>query len=88
MKLNNISITSKLFGVKSKIKFKYFYTITPTNFTVLSNDKQKRKLNDFFSLLTQLNKEIMITLERSPITVYYKGEKTTMKVLQVLIDSV
>jgi len=82
------SLTSKIFGIKSMINFKHFYTITPTNFTVLSEDKQKRKLGDFFSLLKQLNKEMMITLERTPITVNHKGVDTKMNVLQVLVDSV
>ncbi len=41
-------ISKKIFGIKSTIPFGHFYTITPTNFTVLSEDKQERKLNDFF----------------------------------------
>jgi len=86
--IEGTSLTRKIFGVKNQIKFKHFYTITPTNFTVLSEDKQKRKLGDFFSLLKQLNSEMMITLERTPITVNHKGKNTKMDVLQVLIDSV
>ena len=81
-------VTSQIFGVKNPIKFEYSYTITPTNFTVLSDDKQQRKLNDFFSLLRSLDKEIMITLERTPITVKHKGKDTKMNVLQVLLDSI
>jgi len=88
MLVDKKGISKKIFGIKSTIDFKKFYTITPTNFTVLSKDKQARKLNDFFSLLRQLDKEIMITLERTPITVNYKGKDTKMDVLQVLIDSV
>jgi len=88
MILDNKSLTRKIFGVKNIINFQHFYTITPTNFTVLSEDKQKRKLGDFFSLLKQLNKEMMITLERTPITVNHKGVDTKMNVLQVLVDSV
>jgi len=88
MLLDSKLLTRKIFGVKSMINFQHFYTITPTNFTVLSEDKQKRKLGDFFSLLKQLSQEMMITLERTPITVNHKGKNTKMKVLQVLIDSV
>ncbi len=82
------SLSKKIFGIKNTIPFEHFYTITPTNFTVLSEDKQKRKLDDFFSLLRNLDKEIMITLERTPITVNHKGKDTKMDVLQVLLDSI
>ena len=86
--LDGKSLTRKIFGIKSTIPFECFYTITPTNFIVLSEEKQKRKLDSFFSLLKQLDKEIMITLERTPITVNYKGKNTKMDVLQVLLDSI
>ena len=82
------SLTNKLFGVKESINFQYFYSVTPENFMVLSDEKQTRKLNDFFSLLNQLDQEIMITLERVPITVLYKGKDKKMNVLQILIDSI
>jgi len=86
--LDGKSLTRKIFGIKSTMPFECFYTITPTNFIVLSEEKQKRKLDAFFSLLKQLDKEIMITLERTPITVNYKGKNTKMDVLQVLLDSI
>lgn len=61
--------------------------MTPANFMILSEDKQARKLQDFFSLLRTLQKSIRITLARNPIMVPYKGKETRMDVMQVLLDS-
>ncbi len=77
-----------LCGLKNPTKFDYSYSIIPTNFMILSDKKQLRKLSDFFGLLLTLEKNIMITLTRVPIMVPYKGKETRMDVLQVLIDSV
>lgn len=85
--LDTKSIFDKITGEKKPLNFEYSYSITPTNFMILSDEKQQRKLDDFFSLLRMLDKEIMITLERVPITVQYKGKDTKMNVLQILIDS-
>ncbi len=83
--------TSKIFQIiTQKIpekKYKYSYSIKPTNFLILSPEKQQRKLNDFFNLLESTDKEILITLTRNPITVHYKNEDTEMEVLEVLVDS-
>lgn len=72
---------------KKEQSWKYFYNIKPTNFLILSEDKQQKKLNDFFGLLTSIQKELQITLTRTPITIDYKNKKTEMQVLQVLLDS-
>lgn len=76
-----------LCGVKNPTKFDHFYSITPTNFMILSDEKQLRKLGDFFQLLRILQKQVMITLTRTTIMVPYKGKETRMDVLQVLVDS-
>ena len=76
-----------LCGVKNQANFDHFYSITPTNFMILSDDKQFRKLGDFFQLLRILQKQVMITLTRTPIMVPYKGKETRMDVLQVYLDS-
>jgi len=68
-------------------KYNYSYSIKPTNFLILSEEKQQRKLGDFFSLLESTDKEILITLTRNPITVNYKNKETEMEVLEVLLDS-
>ena len=90
-------------GESSKQAYKHAYTITPSNFTILPEEKQKRKLADFFDLLRMLQSTATITLERAPITVRMGagggsggakgGEKTaretesTMEIVQVLLDS-
>ena len=83
--------TSKIFQtITQKIsekEYKYSYSIKPTNFLILSEEKQQRKLNDFFSLLESTDKEMLITLTRNPITVHYKNKETEMEVLEVLLDS-
>ncbi len=76
-----------LCGVKNQANFDHFYSITPTNFMILSDDKQFRKLGDFFQLLRILQKQVTITLTRTPIMVPYKGKETRMDVLQVYLDS-
>ena len=68
-------------------KYNYSYSIKPTNFLILSKEKQQRKLGDFFNLLESTDKEILITLTRNPITVHYKNRDTEMEVLEVLLDS-
>ena len=68
-------------------KYNYSYSIKPTNFLILSEEKQQRKLDDFFNLLESTDKEILVTLTRNPITVHYKNKDTEMEVLEVLLDS-
>lgn len=59
-------------------KYNYSYTIKPTNFLILSEEKQQKKLGDFFNLLESTDKEILVTLTRNPITVHYKNKDTEM----------
>lgn len=80
-------IINVISGIKNPKEFKYFYSIIPTNFVILSEKKQNRKLVDFFELLRILEKDVMITLDRISITIPYKGKDTKMQVLQVYIDS-
>jgi len=86
--VNLKKISKKIYCATNSIKYNYSYTITPSNFLILSEDKQRKKLNEFFELLNTLEKEIMITLERADITVPYKGKNTKMQILQVLVDSI
>jgi len=84
----NVSNILKTISQKTPEKqFKYSYSIKPTNFLILSEEKQKRKLSEFFGLLMSIQKELLITLTRSPITVNYKNKVTEMQILQVLLDS-
>ena len=70
--------------------YSHCYSITPTNFLVLPEERQRQKLLDFFELLKMLQNTATVTLERVPITVSYGsgvGEKKKMEITQVLLDS-
>ena len=60
-------------GESGKQIYRHAYTITPSNFLILPEEKQKRKLVDFFELLRMLQNTATITLERVPITVRMGG---------------
>ena len=60
-------------GEAPPVAYKHAYTITPSNFLILPEDKQKRKMSDFFDLLRMLQSTATITLERAPITVRMGG---------------
>ena len=87
MKINTLKISQIITQKTPEKEYKYSYSIKPTNFLILSEEKQQRKLNDFFSLLESTDKEMLITLTRNPITVNYKNKETEMEVLEVLLDS-
>lgn len=57
--------------------YEHAYTITPTNFLILPEEKQKRRLADFFDLLRMLQNTATITLEKVPITVRMGGGRST-----------
>ncbi|MCJ8307362.1 MAG: hypothetical protein HRU07_09975 [Nitrosopumilus sp.] len=86
-RLDTEKIINTVCGISTLPKFEYYYSITPSNFMILSEDKQKRKLKDFFGFLNILQKQIRITLDRVPITVEYRGKNTKMNVLQVFVAS-
>ena len=54
-------------------EYGHAYTITPSNFLILPEEKQKRKLADFFDLLRMLQGAATITLEKVPVTVRMGG---------------
>lgn len=86
----------KFAGAESgKQLYPHAYTITPSNFLILPEEKQRRKLVDFFDLLRMLQHTATITLERVPITVRMGGAgagnqnetETEMEIVKVLLDS-
>jgi len=74
-------------GVRAAPQYKYSYSITPTNFMMLPEDKQQRRLAEFYELLRMMQGRSVITLERVPITVTYGDTDNRMEILQVLLDS-
>ena len=93
-KHNGASFTRAFFQntTLKKLKYNHSYSITPTNFLVLSQERQKRKLLNFFELLKMLENTATITLERVPIMVSYgDGANSTtqkkMEITRVMLDS-
>ena len=68
--------------------YSHHYTVTPTNFLILPEAKQQRRLNEFFELLRMLQGRTVITLGRVPLTVRYGGTDTRMEVLEVQVGTV
>ncbi len=82
-------IRERLFGGPPKRVYGHAYSITPTNFRILPEEKRRRRLAEFFEMLKMLERAAVITLERVPITVG-KGNQTSgakMDVLRVMLDS-
>lgn len=67
------AVTRYVCGVPGLPEYRHAYTITPFNFLILPEEKQRRKLGDFFDLLRMLQHTSTITLERVPITVQMGG---------------
>ena len=84
-------IRERLFGEPSRRAYGHAYSITPTNFRILPEEKQRRRLAEFFEVLKMLEHEAVITLERVPIAVgggsggQSSGAK--MDVLRVMLDA-
>ena len=68
-------------------KFKYFYTVTATNFITLPEEKQVRKLGEFFDILRVIEKEIHIIFSRKMLPVPIDGQMTDMPIIQIQISS-
>jgi len=70
-----------------KLEFKYFYTVTPTNFITLPEEKQMRKLGEFFNFLRTLEHEIHIVFSRKMLEVPIEGQMTDMPIIQIQISA-
>ncbi|MDE0525258.1 MAG: DUF87 domain-containing protein, partial [Thaumarchaeota archaeon] len=84
-------IRERLFGEPPRRAYGHAYSITPANFRILSEEKQRRRLAEFFEMLRMLEHAATVTLERVPITV--GGEEggqtdgSRMDVLRVMLDA-
>jgi len=54
---------------------------------MLPEDKQRRRLSEFFDLLRMVRKPLVITLDREPATVHYGNTNQTMEILHVRLQS-
>ena len=72
--------------MKNKLK-KYHYTITPTNFVTLPDEKQRKKLGEFFDILRVIEQEIHIIFSRKMLPVPIEGKMTDMPIIQIQISS-
>lgn len=84
-------IRERLFAEPLKRVYGHAYLITPANFRILSEEKLRRRLAEFFEMLSMLEHAAAITLERVPIAV---GENNggqanggRMDVLRVMLDA-
>ncbi|QLH07095.1 VirB4 family type IV secretion system protein [Nitrosopumilus ureiphilus] len=68
-------------------RFKYFYTVTATNFITLPEEKQVRKLGEFFDILRVIEKEIHIIFSRKMLPVPIEGVITDMPIIQIQMSS-
>ena len=82
-------IRERLFGEPPGRAYGHTYSITPTNFRILSEEKQRRRLAEFFEMLRMLEHAATIILERVPIAVGDRGQANggRMDVLRVLLDA-
>ncbi len=94
---NNNNFARMFFqNTTQKLKYNHSYSISPSNFLVLSVERQKRKLSDFFELLKMLENTATITLERVPIMVSYGSDgdnvnetiQKKMEITRVMLDSI
>ena len=69
------------------MKFSYHYTVTPTNFVTLPEQKQRKKLGEFFDLLRVISKPIRIRLARKMLTIPVDGQMVGMPILQLYVSS-
>ena len=82
-----------LFGEPPRRAYGHAYSITPTNFRILPEEKRRRRLAEFFEVLRMLEHEAVITLERVPIAVGGGGGgggRTgggKMDILRVMLDA-
>ncbi len=67
--------------------FSYHYTVTPTNFVTLPEEKQRKKLGEFFDLLRVIQKPIRIRLARKVLTIPVDGRMVGMPILQLYVSS-
>lgn len=85
-------ILGRLFGEPSRRAYGHAYSITPTNFRILPEEKRRRRLSEFFEVLKMLERAAVITLERVPIAIGGGNEGQTngakMDVLRVMLDAV
>ena len=85
-------IRERLFGEPPRRAYGHAYSITPANFRILSEEKQRRRLAEFFEMLKMLEHAATITLERVPVAVggAEAGGRTDgvkMDVLRVMLDA-
>ena len=71
----------------SGVKLSYHYTVTPTNFVTLPEQKQRKKLGEFFDLLRVISKPIRIRLARKMLTIPVDGQMVGMPILQLYVSS-
>lgn len=67
--------------------FLYNYTVTPTNFVTLPQDKQRKKIGEFFDMLRVIQKPIKIRLARKILAVPIEGQVIGMPILQLYVSS-
>ena len=67
--------------------FEYFYTVDPSNFHSLPDEKQKQKIGEFLDMLRSLEKIIRITFTRKAVPLMVDGKSKARQVLQILIAS-
>ncbi len=72
---------------KKKNRFEYFYTIDPSNFHSLPEDRQKQRIGEFLDLLRSIEKPIRITFSRKSVPLMVGGRTEMRLVLQVLVAS-
>ena len=83
-------IRERLFGGPPRRAYGHAYSITPTNFRILPEEKRRRRLAEFFELLRMLEHAATITLERVPMAVGGDGGQAgggRMDVLRVMLDA-
>ena len=86
-------IREHLFGEPPRRAYGHAYSITPTNFRILPEEKRRRRLAEFFEMLKMLEHAATITLERVPVTVRGAMEEGSqanggrMDVLRVMLDA-
>ena len=82
-------IRERLFGEPPRRAYGHAYSITPANFRLLSEEKQRRRLAEFFEMLRMLEHAAVITLERVPMAVGDGGRASggRMDVLRVMLDA-
>ena len=82
-------IRERLFGEPPRRAYGHAYSITPANFRILPEEKQRRRLAEFFEMLKMLEHAAVITLERVPIAVGDGGRANggRMDVLRVMLDA-